>query len=112
MITRQTFYSFDPADDDFPSGGTVVHYYYHQPAHNVAIYHIMTLWYKILDIPFISKRVCKNAKQKSQLPRDCGLVHDHAAEPTECWWICPCTDRDLRIWNYREKNAVPVKDDD
>ena len=112
MITRQTYYSFDPAEDDFPSGGTVVHYYYHQPAHNVAIYHIMTLWYKILDIPFISKPLCKNAKAKSLLPRDCAIEHDHTHEPEECWFACPCLVRDLRIHYYRNKNAVQIKDAD
>jgi hypothetical protein len=102
----------DLDDPDWPLNGEPIHYYYHQPVKDVVIYHIMTAWYKILDIPFTSNRLCKNAKAKSLLPRDCAIVHDHTHEPEECWFACPCLVRDLRIHDYRNRNAVQIKDVD
>lgn len=110
MLTRQTFYSFDPDNDDFPDGGTIVHYYYNQPVKDVLAYYAIRGWYWVLDIPFISKRVCRRAKNLRVLPDDCGLDHDHTHEPSECWWICPCVQRDLDIHYYRNKNAELIKD--
>jgi len=107
MRVSQTYYQYDT--DDWDSGPEKIVYYYHQPIKDVVVYHVINLWYKVLDIPWLSGVVCRRAKKRSELPRDCGLEHDHDMEPAECWWICPCVERDLRIHDYRNKNAELIK---
>lgn len=105
MRTRQTFYTYKPGSKDWANGKKIV-YVYEQPLKDVIVYYVMRAWYWLLDIKPISKRIDAWAKKRVQLPRDCGLEHDHAAEPDVCWCICPCVARDLDIWYYRNKNAV------
>ena len=105
MLTSRTYYIWNPGDrkNFIPEV-----YYYNQPVKDVLIYHVMNIWYHILDIEFLRKRICKRAKSLAVLPRDCGLEHDHINEPETCWFICPCVYRDLNIHNYRDKNAVEI----
>jgi len=107
MRVSQTFYQYDT--DSWDEGSTIVVYYYHQPAKDVIVYHLINAWYHILDIPWLSGVLCKRAKKRSELPRDCGLEHDHIDEPDVCWWICPCVQRDLDIHYWRNKNTELIK---
>lgn len=107
MRVSQTFYQYDTKNWD--DGPEVIVYCYHQPVLDVLRYHLMRVWYSILDIPWLSGVLCRRAKKRSELPRDCGLVHDCENEPDVCWWVCPCVSRDLKIHDYRNKNAELIK---
>jgi hypothetical protein len=105
VIVSRNYYTFE---DDWEDA-TIYTEYYEQPAKDVVIYHIMTWWYKLLDIKPLKLWICNYASKRSELPRDCGLEHDHANEPDVCW-ICPCTSRDLKIYNYEKKNGVKLNE--
>ena len=107
MLVSRTYYTWTPESSDLIALEPVV-YYYQQPVKDVAVYHTMTWWYKLLDIEPLKRWICNHAKKKVEMPRDCGLEHDHDNEPGECWWVCPCTHRDLKIHDYENKNAKRV----
>jgi hypothetical protein len=107
MLVSRTYYIWNSDSRDLRDLEPEVSYY-EQPVKDVVIYHIMTWWYKLLDQEPLRRWICKHAKKKSELPRDCGLEHDCANEPDICWWVCPCVDRDLKIHNYENKNAVKI----